>query len=243
MKLACGGFALRLGTICLALLFLFPPYGHAQSVMVGDIQIDPQDFSPHRDPQTRVAKCLACHGEHAGGDIDFGPDVQFGTPALRGMRQGYLKQSLIDYKSGRRPHEEMGVIASMLDEETIDFMARTFAAYPAPPVKTADELAKLAEKDLRFRKGQAIAQEGVPEKEVPACMSCHGASGEGDAELGPRLAGQNSIYIQQQFAAYADKSRRTDQAEIMQPVAAGLSRDEIKAIAYYYQQLIHVNKP
>ncbi len=236
-------FALRPWTTCIVLLLLFPLHGHAQSVMVGDVEVDPRDFSPKQDTETRIAICLACHGARAGGDVDFGPDVQFGTPALRGMRHDYLKQSLIDYKTGSRPHEEMGVIASMLNEETIDFMARTFAAYPAPRLKSADELAKLAEKDLRFRKGQAIAQEGVPEKEVPACTACHGDSGEGNADLGPRLAGQNSIYIQQQFAVYADKTRKTEQAEIMQPVAAGLSSDEIEAIGYYYQQLIDVDQP
>ena len=236
-------FALRLWATCLVLPLLFPLHGHAQSVMVGDIEVDSRDFSPDQDPEKRIAICLACHGTRAGGDIDFGPDVHFGTPALRGMQHDYLKQSLIDYKTGSRPHEEMRAIASMLDEETIDFMARTFAAYPAPPLKTADELAKLADKDLRFRKGQTIAQEGVPEKEVPACMSCHGASGEGIADLGPRLAGQNSIYIQQQFTTYADETRQTAQAEIMQPVAAGLSAEEIEAIAYYYQELVHQEKP
>ncbi len=243
MHPARDGMRLGLRAAFLIALFLFPPYGHAQSVMVGDIRVDPQDFSPHQDPQTRIASCLACHGKHAGGDIDFGPDVQFGTPALRGMEHSYLKESLVAYKTGIRPHEEMGVIASMLDEETIEFMARTFAAYPAPPVKTADELARLTENDLRFRQGQDIARQGVPDKGVPACMTCHGALGEGDAELGPRLAGQNSRYIQQQFTAYASKTRLTAQAEVMQSVVAELSADEIEAIAYYYQQLIQVDKP
>ncbi len=243
MGLVGGLFALRLRTTCIVLLLLFPLQGHAQSVMVGDVEVDPQDFSPDQDPEKRIATCLACHGARAGGDVDFGPDVRFGTPALRGMRHDYLKQSLIDYKTGRRPHEEMGVIASMLNEETIDFMARTFAAYPAARLKSADELAKLAETDLRFRRGQAIAQEGLPDKEVPACKDCHGISGEGDADLGPRLAGQNSIYIRQQLSVYADKTRKSEQAEVMQPVAAGMSGDEIEAIGYYYQQLIDVDQP
>ena len=206
--------------------------------MVGHIRIDPQDFSRNQDPKTRIAKCLLCHGKRAGGDMDFGPDVRFGTPALRGMHQDYLKQSLIDYKAGSRTHKEMSVISSMLDEETIDFMARTFAAYPAPRLKTAVELASLALRDPLFRKGQVIAQQGVPRKGVPACRNCHGALGEGNPVLGPRLAGQNSIYIRQQFTAYARKTRRTARAAIMQPVVTGLSGDEIDAVAHYYQQLI-----
>ena len=211
--------------------------------MVGHIRIDPQEFSPDQDPETRIASCLQCHGEHARGDIDFGPDVHFGTPALRGMQHSYLKQSLIDYKTGNRTHKEMSAISSMLDEETIDFMARMFAAYPAPRLKTAGEQASQAAKDPRFRKGQAIAKQGVPGKGVPACVSCHGSTGEGNAALGPPLAGQNSLYIQQQFKAYAGNTRQTAQAGIMQPVVTGLTDDDIEAVAYYYQQLIDSDKP
>ena len=235
-------FTLRFWAACLILLLLLPQSGYAQPVMVGDIRVDPKDFAPDRDPQTRIAACLACHGEHAGGDIDFGPDVRFGTPALRGLDESYLKQSLQDYKTGSRPHEEMQVIASMLNDETIDFMARSFAAYPAPPLKTADELSALAETDLGFRKGQAISQDGLPEKDVPACVSCHGEMGEGIADIGPHLAGQNSLYIQQQLKAYANQVRSTEQAEIMQPIAVGLSDDEIEAVAHYYEHLVDTDQ-
>ena len=76
-----------------------------------------------------------------------------------------------------------------------------------------------------------------------SCMSCHGDLGEGDPDLGPRLAGQNSIYVRQQFKAYADSTRQSAQAEIMQSVVAALSDDEIEAVAHYYEQLIRVDKP
>lgn len=240
-KLDASGLQYR--TIGLVICSLFTPSVYSQDVMVGDVRIDPQSFSPNQDRETRIAPCLACHGKHARGDIDFGPDVHFGTPALRAMQYDYLKQSLFDYKTGNRTHAEMEAVASILDGEDIEFMARTFAAYPAPPLKTADELASLSANDPLFRQGQAIAQQGVPGKGVPACVSCHGAPGEGNVSLGPHLAGQNSLYIQQQFAAYADKTRQTSQAVIMQPVVTGLSGEEIEAVAYYYQQLAHTTNP
>ena len=240
MRLEHFGLALPLRAIGLALLLLIPSAAPAQTVMVGDIEIDPRDFAPDKAPETRLASCLACHGENAGGDIDFGPDMHFGTPALRGMAPAYLKQSLIDYQNGSRPHEEMAVIAALLDEETMDFMAERLAAFPAPPMKSTEELAKLATDDPRFRQGQTIAQEGLPDKGVPACTDCHGALGVGDADLGPRLAGQNSLYIRQQFAAYAEMTRQTEQAEIMQSVAAELTGDEIAAVAHYYERLIQL---
>ena len=226
--------------VCLAGLLLVAPCALAQ-ITVGDISIDAGDFAPGQAPEARIAKCLGCHGKHLAGDIDFGPEVHFGTPALWGMQEDYLAESLRAYKSGLRSHKEMSVIASMLDEETIEFMAQTFAAYPLPPMRPADELQQLADSDEQFRRGQSIAREGIQEKGVPACMSCHGPQGEGVALLGPRLAGQNSIYVQQQFSFFADGIRRTASAASMRPVVAGLSDEDIRAVAYYYEQLVRLN--
>jgi cytochrome c553 len=204
--------------------------------MVGDIEISPQDFSASLDPEQRIAKCLSCHGHQAGGDIDFGPDVRFGTPALRGMRENYLRESLVAYQAGTRRHKEMSPISAMLDEETMNFMARSFAAYPASPMKSADELTALAGNDALFRQGQTIARQGFSQHGVPACMSCHGPLGEGSA-VGPRLAGQNAMYIESQLKAFASGSRQTDHSAPMQPVAAGLADDDIKAVAHYYESV------
>jgi cytochrome c553 len=128
------------------------------------------------------------------------------------------------------------VISALLDEETINFMARSFAAYEAPPMRSAGELTALAEKDTLFRQGQTIAMLGISQQGVPACMACHGSLGEGGA-VGPRLAGQNVMYIQNQLKAFANGSRQTIQSAAMQPVATGLTTDDIKAVAYYYQSV------
>ena len=213
-----------------------PLAAHSESITVGDIEIDPQDFAANLESEQRIAKCLSCHGSNAGGDLDFGPDIHFGTPALRGMGEQYLRDSLSAYQAGTRTHKEMSVVAAMLDEETTNFMARSFAAYLPPPARSADELTALAEKDAQFRQGQTIARQGVAEDGVPACVSCHGSLGEGST-LGPRLAGQNAMYIESQFGAFASGSRQTVQAALMQPVVNGLTCDDIKAVAHYYESV------
>jgi cytochrome c553 len=150
------------------------------------------------------------------------------------MGEQYLKDSLIAYQSGTRTHKEMSVISAMLDEETINFMARSFAAYDTPPMKSASELTALAEQDALFRRGQTLAREGISQQGVPACMACHGPLGEGSA-VGPRVAGQNVMYIESQFRAFAGGSRQTVQSATMQPVVAGLTDNDIKAVAHYYE--------
>jgi cytochrome c553 len=220
----------------------FPLITHGENIRVGDIKISPDDFSATLSPEKRVAKCLSCHGNWAGGDIDFGPKVHFGTPALRGMRESYLRDSLLAYRDGTRQHEEMSAVAALLEQETIDFMARSFAAYEVPPMRSAGELTALAKKDPLFAKGQVLARQGIPQQGVPACIACHGPLGEG-SETGPRLAGQNVMYIKSQFEAFASGARQTVRSAVMQPVVAGLTDDDIEAIAHYYESVQETLQP
>ena len=82
--------------------------------------------------------------------------------------------------------------------------------------------------------GRTIATQGTANG-VPACISCHGANGEGNAAAGfPRLAGLSAGYFEAQLAAFADGSRENG---VMQPLAKNLSADERHAVAQYFSGL------
>ncbi|MFM0207401.1 c-type cytochrome [Paraburkholderia sediminicola] len=82
--------------------------------------------------------------------------------------------------------------------------------------------------------GQTIAMQGTA-KGVAACISCHGAKGEGNAAAGfPRLAGVSASYLSAQLTAFADGTR---QNPIMQPMAKLLSAHERDAVAQYFAGL------
>lgn len=216
---------------------------HAQTVKIGDININPANFDASHPTETRIAVCISCHGKFAGGDIDFGPNVAFGTPALRGLTEDYLTASLNAYKNNQRIHPEMNAVAALLDEKTITFMARTFASYPNPTAKTNAALATQRAKDPLFKQGEAIAISGSGSQSVIPCSTCHGQKGEGNDNLGPRLAGQNPLYIAAQIEQYATNKRNTQQAKTMQTIAVRLSSEDMKAVAHYYSNLIEVPKP
>ena len=81
--------------------------------------------------------------------------------------------------------------------------------------------------------GRDIAMQGTDN--VPACSSCHGMKGEGQADLvSARLAGLDAGYILRQLAGFADGTRKND---TMQPVASALTEAERKAVASYYATL------
>lgn len=70
---------------------------------------------------------------------------------------------------------------------------------------------------------------------VVACVSCHGAQGEGMAAAGfPYLAGQGAAYLALQLQDFASGTR---QSPVMEPIAKGLSAAQIEAVTAYYSQL------
>ena len=70
---------------------------------------------------------------------------------------------------------------------------------------------------------------------APACASCHGVAGEGNAVVGfPRLAGLPAEYLQRQLTYFASGQR---QNAMMTPITKALSADEAQALATYYSQM------
>lgn len=83
------------------------------------------------------------------------------------------------------------------------------------------------------RTGAALAQQGGPG--FSACVSCHGANGEGQAASGfPRLAGQSQAYLVKQLQAFAVGTRKNP---VMEPVARALDAQQMRDLADHYAGL------
>ena len=64
--------------------------------------------------------CIACHA------ID-GASLRPDAPHLSGQVEMYLAEQLRAYRSGKRPHEVMRIIAETLSDEDIDDLAAWYA--------------------------------------------------------------------------------------------------------------------
>jgi cytochrome c553 len=85
-----------------------------------------------------------------------------------------------------------------------------------------------------IKAGQQLATAGTPNG-VTACVTCHGAQGEGNAAGGfPRIAGQSSDYLARQLGAYANDARVNP---IMQPIAKAMNAQQIRDVSAYYASL------
>jgi cytochrome c553 len=76
------------------------------------------------DPQAgraRAAACAVCHGPAGLSALPNAPHLA-GQPAL------YLEEQLKNYRSGRRRHEQMNVVAKPLSDAEIADLAAWFAS-------------------------------------------------------------------------------------------------------------------
>lgn len=167
----------------------------------------------------KAAVCAACHGPNGNsGNPDW--------PSLAGQSPTYTYQQLQAFKSGQRSDMLMTPQAAMLSEQDMRDLAAYYAAQvPRPGV--ASEAAVAVAEPL-YRGGDA-------ERGVPACLACHGPTGNGNAGAGyPRIAGQHAQYIAKELREYRSAERGSGVAgQMMQAAAKHLTDEEIDALASY----------
>jgi cytochrome c553 len=64
-----------------------------------------------------------------------------------------------------------------------------------------------------------------------ACAACHGIDGNSTNPQWPKLAGQHALYLETAIRAYRAGIRENP---LMQPMAEGLSDEDIRDLAAYY---------
>lgn len=80
-----------------------------------------------------------------------------------------------------------------------------------------------------------LGPQNAPKAVTASCGRCHGVNGQGrGAGAFPHLAGQRPAYLYASLEAFA---RGTRHSGIMEPIAAGLSSEEMRELALYYAGL------
>ncbi len=167
----------------------------------------------------RVVACTACHGiqGRATSDGYF--------PRIAGKPAGYLYNQLINFRDGRRENAMMTYMVNHLSDGYLHEMARYFASLtlPYPPSQQLDLPASVIER------GRMLVMSGDASKKVPACIACHGKALTGVAPFIPGLLGLPRDYLNAQFGAWKNGSRRTAAPDCMAQIAARLTVQDISA--------------
>ncbi len=179
----------------------------------------PHDQSVY-DTKTLVSMaCSKCHGAN-------GVSISPLFPILAAQQASYIELELQLFRLRGRsdPHARafMWGIARGLDDNQIEALAHYFSSQP-PAVGRAPRNPVLAEA------GKSIYENGVPERDILACMGCHGPNAEGIHTF-PRLAGQHRDYLAIQLRQFNGQLR---ESEIMHRFSQNLTEDEIAAVTEY----------
>ena len=169
--------------------------------------------------------CSNCHGM-------TGSAVSPNFPNLAGQMAPYLVAQLNGFKSRGR-HDPAGFeymwgLSRSLTEDQIKGLAAYYAAQ-------ALDAQPLEGDRRRLEAGKALFETGVADKGVPACSTCHGPKGEGNATF-PRLAGQHADYLVKQLVVFQRTDERPE-GSIMKTVAHELTGQNIQDVAGYLQAL------
>ncbi|HLR13705.1 MAG TPA: c-type cytochrome [Burkholderiaceae bacterium] len=182
------------------------------------------------DMSRGIIACVTCHGE-------AGNSTLSDNPVLAGMPHEYIVKQLIDFV---KPEDKDR--AARLGEGGADSLMTPFAAalneedrsnlalYLAQQSPDLDNAPTATNEDTMER-GQHIWRGGLPDRNVPACASCHGANGMGMPAEYPRLAGQFPEYIEQQLKLFRSGDR--DNSSMMFDIADRMSDSDIAAVSDY----------
>jgi cytochrome c553 len=182
------------------------------------------------DSARGILACVTCHGAAGNSTIAANPN-------LSAQAHEYLVKQLTDFKSkdGKAPplrrgaggaNTVMTAFATALTAADMQNIAYYLAQQPLD-YKTAGTATNSASIEL----GQRIWRAGLPERNVPACAACHGATGSGIPAQFPRLSGQHPGYIAEQLKLFRGGERGNSDA--MHSIADRMSDADIAAVADY----------
>lgn len=201
--------------------------------------------------ESLAAACSGCHGEKGNSAI---PDF----PKLAGQHASYLTKQLLAFKNGTRKSPMMAPLAMGLDKKDIEKIAAYYAqnkiSHNEMPLITLDEevdedeldeaeLAELenekkAELQELLALGSDLYRNGDLEREVSACIACHGPYGEGNKPAAfPSLHSQHADYIIKSLTDYKNGSRANNPDNMMHMIAKKMTHREIKAVAYHISMM------
>lgn len=166
--------------------------------------------------QLAAKHCASCHGA-------TGQGITAEFPNLAGQNEKYLAKQLRDFASGQRDSTVMDMKAAVLSECSIRAVSRFYQSQ-APKVAPAKDT-------MLANAGAFVYERGNPYSGLPACVSCHGTGGRGNADL-PRLAGQNPLYLERQLKKFVNHNR-VDESAVMNVIAARMSEIEMKSVVEY----------
>jgi cytochrome c553 len=167
------------------------------------------------DASRNITSCIGCHGSEGNSEVLIYPN-------LANQHPEYIAKQLMSFKNKDRVNYAMNQFAGNMTADDIADMA----AYFADPAAVANVVSR------RIMPAAPITAEVIAGKAKSAtCAACHGADGNSPVAIYPKLAGQSANYIIKQLQEFKAGTRKNN---VMGPMAAALSEQDMLEIASYY---------
>jgi len=154
--------------------------------------------------------CNNCHGVNG---VSAGQSM----PSIGGLPEAYLKNVMLEWKTGARYSATMGRLIKGYSDEQIAALAAFFAKKPwTPSAQTTDPKLVALGKKVSAR-----------------CASCHGETGASSDGETPSLNGQWALYMELELKKYRDDAVAMPNKQ-MRKAAQKLSEEEVNAAAAFY---------
>ena len=214
--------SMKAALVALAALMVAPAMAAEHGKMEGDAEAGKQIAAQGLKDNPLVMACQSCHG------MDGNGNAAANFPRLAGQDTDYMVKQLKDFASGDRAnYPTMKNIAGGMSEQQMHDVAAYYAGKQIS-VEGADASQEM------LKLGERIAKQGLGDKGVPACTSCHGPQGRGIPPVFPQIGGQHAGYIAKQLTDWQEGNRANDPAQMMKDVAPKLSDEQKQAVGAYF---------
>jgi cytochrome c553 len=169
----------------------------------------------------RMQACVMCHGKE-------GRATNAGYfPRIAGKPAGYLLNQLQNFREGRRHNATMNHLMQHMSDDYLQEIASYFAGLDLP-YPSAQPSSLSADQQ---RAAETLVFKGAPDRNIPACVACHGAAMAGRQPAMPGLLTLPADYLIGQLGAWRTSQRHAKAPDCMAEVAKRLAPEEIGAVA------------
>ncbi len=171
--------------------------------------------------QARLAACTMCHGATGvqGSDAFY--------PRISGKPAEYLYQQLLRFREGRREYMPMQRLLVTLSDDYLKEIAVWFSQQTpefevSPPLRVSPTV---------MAQGEQLVRHGAPDRNIPACVSCHGDNFKGMKPAIPGLTGLTNEYITAQMGAWQYGIRHSVDPDCMGEIARKMTSADVQAVS------------
>jgi cytochrome c553 len=178
-------------------------------------------------------RCQECHGTDGNANSnanDGGNGAAARDARLAGQYAEYIVKQVWDFRSGKRTHDFMSIVAKNIDDGDLFDIAAYYAGkermHGTDPSSDDNPV------------GKNLYVSGDATRNILPCGACHGVTvAAAGVPRFPVIAGQKPLYLEKQLRDWRSGERHNSADGMMNKIARSLTDAEIRSLADYICRL------